>query len=151
MSDSDPNLALVLARGYTYEKLLCGLGTSHPNARVSMFGFDNSDPVYAWNNKEWQSYGGKNVNPPDISRMRYRDEGINLVFHFPTLDVGATAEFDFAYVLSPDDLSACRIACPPTLCICACNLTYASVHCYSNRHGQLESYQNLTADGYYVW
>lgn len=111
VSDSDPNLALVLARGNTYEKLLCGLGTSHPNARVSMFGFDNDSPVKAWDDMQWSSYGGKNVNPPDKSRMRNADEGINLVFHFPTLDVGATAEFDFAYVLSPDDLSMYCIAC----------------------------------------
>jgi hypothetical protein len=109
VSDADANLALVLARGNKYYQLLCGLGTSHPNARVSHFGFDNSDPVAALSNTVWTSYGGKTVEATDTASKRYADEGINLVFTFPTLDIGATAEFDFAYVLSPDDLSTYRL------------------------------------------
>lgn len=98
----------MLARGNLYEDLLCGLGTSHPNARVSYFGFDNNNPVEAYStNTRWLAKGGKTEETAGTSNKHYADEGINLVFYFPTLDVGATAEFDFAYVLSPGDLGKC--------------------------------------------
>lgn len=112
VSDEDPNLALVLARGNKYYQLLCGLGTSHPNARVSHFGFDNSNPVAALASNIWTSYGGKTIEASNTASKRYADEGINLVFQFPTLDVGATLEFDFAYVLSPEELSKCQSRLP---------------------------------------
>src|SRR3546814_3971654 len=61
-SEDDPYLALVLARGVIHEKLLCGLGTSHPNARVSYFGFNNNDPTVAFEGNgspynRWKQYG----------------------------------------------------------------------------------------------
>lgn len=125
VSDDDPNFALVVARGQTYAQLICGLGTRHPNARVSFFGFDNNDPIVAYFTNtspynQWKSTGkgGKDVEPSDTGAMVASDQGLNLVFYFPTLDAGETAEFDYVYTLG-GDLSMCHInGCSAMICPC---------------------------------
>ena len=103
VSDEDPNLALIMSRGPTKPQLVLGLGTSHPNARVA-HGGSWYDPMNAITNTNWKKYGGKDVGIADTSRQQHANHPVQLVFTFPTLDVGATLEFDFAYVLSDDEL-----------------------------------------------
>jgi len=105
----------VLARGQSSGDLLCGLGTSNPNARVSFTASQNNDdPADAFTTTLWYLTGGKNVEPADISDKHRAHDSINLVFYFATLDVGATLEFDFVYLMDPDDLGTCH-ACDWTL------------------------------------
>lgn len=101
---TDPYRALVMSRGPGHEQLVLGLGTSHPNARVSHGGSDWYDPVKALANTEWKNYGGKDEGPSGTANKFLANYPVQLVFKFPTLDVGATLEFDFAYVLSSDEL-----------------------------------------------
>jgi len=92
----EPDTSLVMAVGRTHSALVCGLGTVHPNARASHFGFNNNVPQAAWTNTAWTSHS--NTSP------RSADEAINLDFKFPRIDAGATATFSWAYVLGEDDL-----------------------------------------------
>ena len=70
-----PNMCLVVATGVTYTNLTLGLGTVHPNCRVSHFGFFNNDAMVGWTDSSWTSY--------DEATPRSADEAINLNYLFP--------------------------------------------------------------------
>ncbi len=91
-----PNMCLVVATGVTYSALALGLGTVHPNCRVSHYGFKNDDSSTAWTNTAWLS--SSSASPRSL------DEGINMVLRFPTLDPGASITFSWAYILNQADL-----------------------------------------------
>ena len=76
-SPLDPNSCLVVATGTTYSQLSLGLGTIHPNCRVSHYGFTNNNATEGWLNQDW-------VNFTEAS-PRNRDEGINLNFLFDSM------------------------------------------------------------------
>ena len=92
-----PNMCLVVAKGLTYSSLTLGLGTVHPNCRVSHFGFFNNDAMEGWTDTEWVDYNETN---PDTN-----DQAINLNYLFPQLDPGASLKFTWAYILNLDDLA----------------------------------------------
>jgi hypothetical protein len=77
-------------------QLALGLGTIHPNCRVSHYGFQNNNATTGWLNTAWTDYS--ETNP------RLWDEGINLNFLFPLLDPGAAVSFTWVYVLRMSDL-----------------------------------------------
>lgn len=89
-------------QGNSCNQCLLGLGTVHPKARVSHFGFTNDDALQGWkgtkgSSAEWTSYSS--------SSPRYADEGTNIVFRFPEIAAGASQTFSFAYVLNEADLT----------------------------------------------
>ena len=92
-----PNMCLVVATGVTYTNLTLGLGTVHPNCRVSHFGFFNNDAMEGWTDTEWVDY---NETTPDTN-----DQAINLNYLFPQLDPGASLKFTWAYILNLGDLA----------------------------------------------
>ena len=94
--DTIDNMALVVAYGATYTQMVLGLGTVHPNARVTHYGFQNNDAGTGWTNTAYKSYSE--------SSPRSADEGINIVFKFDTIDPGASTTFSWAYVLNEGDL-----------------------------------------------
>ncbi len=51
--------------------------------RVSHFGGANNFATSAWNSNEWLDY--------DMYNPFYIDEGINIVYRFPSLDAGTCA------------------------------------------------------------
>jgi hypothetical protein len=88
--------ALVIASGTNFQDLVCGLGSVHPNARASHFGFNNRDPQLAWTNNAWMGF---NETSP-----KYADEAINLGFKFPLVPSGENVTFSWAYILAENDL-----------------------------------------------
>lgn len=103
-----PDAALVAAVGKNKNALYCGLGTVHPRARVSHYGFYEKNPpmTYALETSDstWKSYGGNNVLPTDVSQMRYADEALHLTFNYPSIGPGEIVQFSYAYVLNENDL-----------------------------------------------
>ena len=108
-----PNMCLVVATGTVYTNLTLGLGTVHPNCRVSHYGFVNNDATEGWLNSNWTAF--------DEAYPMSADEAINLNYLFPVLDAGASVSFTWAYILNLDDLatamdivSSVRIVQPTT-------------------------------------
>ena len=108
-----PNMCLVVATGTVYTNLTLGLGTVHPNCRVSHYGFVNNDATEGWLNSNWTAF--------DETNPLSADEAINLNYLFPVLDAGASVSFTWAYILNLDDLatamdivSSVRIVQPTT-------------------------------------
>jgi hypothetical protein len=95
-SSSQPNTCLVIAEGTTYSQLSLGLGTVHPNCRVSHYGFRNDDANEAWTENTWTAYSS--------SSKKNADESLNLVFRFDSLDAGSAVTFTWAYILNAADL-----------------------------------------------
>ena len=91
-----PNMCLVVAQGATYASLSLGLGSVHPNCRVSHYGTNNIDSKVAWTDTSWTSYTSAAPN--------YMDESINLDYLFPQLDAGASVSLSWAYMLTAADL-----------------------------------------------
>jgi hypothetical protein len=91
-----PNSCLVIAEGTTYPSLTMGLGSVHPNCRVSHYGFVNDDANEGWLSSNWTSF---NETEPHSG-----DEAINLNFRFDSLDAGAAVSFTWVYILRRDDL-----------------------------------------------
>ena len=91
-----PDMALVVAYGPSHPQCVLGLGTVHPNAYVTHYGFQNNDAEAGFTNTAWKSY--TEASP------RSADEGINVVFKFDKLDPGASTTFSWAYVLNEADL-----------------------------------------------
>ncbi len=90
---SSPNMCLVVGTGVNYvSSHVLGLGAISPFCRVSTYGFLNTDPNYAWDETSWL-YSSEDS-------PRYADEGINMVVRIPTLDVGASFTFTWAYILN---------------------------------------------------
>ena len=90
-----PNMCLVVATGTVYTNLTLGLGTVHPNCRVSHYGFVNNDATEGWLNSNWTAF--------DETNPLSADEAINLNYLFPVLDAGASVSFTWAYILNLDD------------------------------------------------
>ena len=113
---TQPNTALVCATTSLNYNFFLGLGTIHPNARVSHFGFDVDTPPVTWSDgggsSLWKQYGGKDVEPTAayLNRMRLRDEAVHLTFKFPAIHPKEIVQFSFAYVLNAADLSAAMLS-----------------------------------------
>jgi hypothetical protein len=91
-----PNMCLVIASGTIYPRLTIGLGTIHPNCRVSHYGFTNNDASEGWLNTNWTAF--------TEAEPHSADEAINLNFRFDSLDAGASVSFTWAYILRLEDL-----------------------------------------------
>ena len=57
---SQPNMCLVVATGTILTNLTLGLGTVHPNCRVSHYGFVNNDGTEGWTNANWTQFDQNN-------------------------------------------------------------------------------------------
>ena len=90
------NECFVAAEGVLHSDLYCGLGTINSHCRVNHWGFNNDDPESSWNNNLWRSYSSTAKNT--------QDEAINLMFKYDNIGAGSTVQFNYAYVLGPDDL-----------------------------------------------
>jgi hypothetical protein len=78
-------MCLVVASGTTFPELTLGLGTVHPNCKVSHYGFTNTDANAAWTDTQWTAFSSSN---PEVA-----DKAINLNFRFDSLDAGASVSF----------------------------------------------------------
>ena len=92
----EPNMCLVVATGTVINNLTLGLGTVHPNCRVSHYGFANNDASVGWSDGNWTAYNESNP--------LCADEAINLNYLFDVLDAGASVTFTWAYILNMGDL-----------------------------------------------
>jgi len=95
-ADGMANECFVAAEGQTYSDLYCGLGTINSHCRVNHWGFNNDNAITSWNNDVWRSYSE--------SSMKNADEAIQLMFKYDSIPAGGTEQFNYAYVLGPDDL-----------------------------------------------
>jgi hypothetical protein len=68
---------LCFSEGTVHPELSLGLGSVHPNCRVSHYGFMNNDANEAWGNTNWTAHSPSN--------KRDADEAINLSFRFDSL------------------------------------------------------------------
>lgn len=89
------NVALVSAVGGTYGCYL-GLGTKHPDARVSIGGFSNRSPYDVWHGQ----------NGLQLSGTMNADAAISLAFNLGDLAPGQKETFAYAYVLSDNDINS---------------------------------------------
>lgn len=99
-SPTIPNACLVNANGTIYSAIMLALGAVHPNCRVShsASGVAMHNATLAVQNASlWTSY--------DPVSPRTADENMFLSMRFPTLDVGASVTFSWAYMLSGDGVS----------------------------------------------
>jgi hypothetical protein len=93
VSPSDPNLAVVIARGVdpAFAAFVYALGSSDSRAFVTHGGFVNDDPEPWYNsteNEDWLNYGGADMTLTDTDRMFNEDEGVNIVFKESVLSPG---------------------------------------------------------------
>ena len=91
-----PDSCLVVAKGTTYPELTIGLGSIHPNCRVSHYGFTNNNATKGWSDTAWLGYSE--------SSPRNADEGINLNFLFDVVESGGSVTFSWVYILRTSDL-----------------------------------------------
>lgn len=94
------NVCAVVSTSHTYASSYVSLMSVSPFCRVNHFGSQNDDPIAAWGDNSWQSYSSSSPN--------YADEGINLMYQFPTLGPGASAYiyFYYSYNLATTNMNA---------------------------------------------
>jgi hypothetical protein len=112
VNPSSPTMSLVCAVGINNKDFFLGIGSTHPNIRVSHHGYLMLDPVAGHGdgsrNTDWHDYGGNDMEPVDdyVSRMKSGDQSIHLTYKIDSLGPGETVQFSFAHVLAESDLTA---------------------------------------------
>ena len=90
-------MCLAVAAGASYPNLTLGLGSVHPNCRVSYFGSVDNDAMVAWRDTTWI--------PSSEALPDYDDAALTLDYLFPQLDAGASVTFTWSYILTVDTLN----------------------------------------------